>query len=607
LVNIYQGLVRSILEYATEIWSEGDWNEAEDIQHMMIKRILRLDHRASRSVLRGELGLLTTKSRRDILRLRYWYKLHVMDENRLLKKVYVQQKAEHDHRTVLPNSCGRTNIVYRSEPQINKEGLMLYEVDEILKKRIVNDELQENKSDSESVEYLVSWVGYKLSEATWEPVVNLKLSKQKIKIFEKKQCQLQVQQQQQNVSLPDPLSVSSNYSNDVVNSAGQSATLTIGGDQTIAALPSVIMKEVLIKVKSTPKRDHMTNNNWCDYTYELMKELDLLPAWEGALSTLLESGEIQNEKSKEKAWTKLVEQRLLIREKKEWRNEMLCSTGANKGQLNRRLVNYNQIKSSFEMEPYLNDVDETQKEREGKQLLTRLRAGTLKLHIETGRFRRPLTKEEMNVRKLVLGDGQKQLWANTSLSDRLCEVCKKIKSKRSMLHVSDGSLSNLGISNPSDAHLDQSRASSNDMSVSLTTLTNSSGPCSSSPAGVTVDDGIVVEDEKHFLLDCQGYQEIRETFGENINQLGYRWLSMTESERFETIFQPVDGVTETGRTMARKVRRLVKEYVCNIWHKRMEIIKPVSSNQEINIISVGKKHTHTIFSSLMNKANFAAA
>ena len=85
---VWKTLVRPIAEYGAEIWGDEKWEEMEKIQREMGKRILGLNQSTNNEVVLGELGWWTMKSRRDMLRLRYWCRLIRMDKQRLPRRVY---------------------------------------------------------------------------------------------------------------------------------------------------------------------------------------------------------------------------------------------------------------------------------------------------------------------------------------------------------------------------------------------------------------------------------------------------------------------------------------------------------------------------------------
>ena len=94
-VRIWSTLVRPLLEYGAEIWGPEKWNEAEKVQRRMGRRILGLRENVNNEVVYGALGWWTLRTRRDLLRLRYWRKLLTMKETRLTKIVYDWENVPH--------------------------------------------------------------------------------------------------------------------------------------------------------------------------------------------------------------------------------------------------------------------------------------------------------------------------------------------------------------------------------------------------------------------------------------------------------------------------------------------------------------------------------
>ena len=71
-VHAWEALILPILEYACEIWGDGKWREADELQHNMGKRILGVSKRTSNAVVRGELGWHRLEARRDLVHLGFW-------------------------------------------------------------------------------------------------------------------------------------------------------------------------------------------------------------------------------------------------------------------------------------------------------------------------------------------------------------------------------------------------------------------------------------------------------------------------------------------------------------------------------------------------------
>jgi hypothetical protein len=107
-IRIWQGLVRPVLEYGAEVWpmEAGNWEEADRLQRKMARRILGCQKNTPDEALRGELGWWTLKARRTMLRLRYWWKLANMGEDRLVRRVYIHSLNR--SRQGNPNWCSVT-------------------------------------------------------------------------------------------------------------------------------------------------------------------------------------------------------------------------------------------------------------------------------------------------------------------------------------------------------------------------------------------------------------------------------------------------------------------------------------------------------------------
>lgn len=95
-VNLWHSLIRPSLEYGSQIWGLGRWEEAEVIQREMGRKILRCNRQSSSVAVRGELGWWTISGRRDYIKLRYWIHLLLLDNTRLIKRVYQFSKQTYE-------------------------------------------------------------------------------------------------------------------------------------------------------------------------------------------------------------------------------------------------------------------------------------------------------------------------------------------------------------------------------------------------------------------------------------------------------------------------------------------------------------------------------
>jgi hypothetical protein len=90
---LWEALVRSQLEYGSEILGKKKWKEAEDIQMDFCRRVLRCSSMTSKLAMRGELGLCSMQARRDLKMLVYWMNILTMDDSRLCKQIYHYSKS----------------------------------------------------------------------------------------------------------------------------------------------------------------------------------------------------------------------------------------------------------------------------------------------------------------------------------------------------------------------------------------------------------------------------------------------------------------------------------------------------------------------------------
>jgi hypothetical protein len=103
-INLWESLVRSILEYGSQIWGDEAWPEGEKVLHDFARRILRSSPSATSSALRGELGLWTLRGYRDLIKLLYFAHILTLPDDRLVKQAFYFSKRRTDLKQ---NWCGR--------------------------------------------------------------------------------------------------------------------------------------------------------------------------------------------------------------------------------------------------------------------------------------------------------------------------------------------------------------------------------------------------------------------------------------------------------------------------------------------------------------------
>jgi hypothetical protein len=99
-INVYKALVRSVLEYGAEVWNPAQWEEGERVQREMGRRILRCHGKTTNEAVLGELGWWTLQARREYLKIKFWIRLCLLDDTRLVRRVYqLSREAYQEHYT----------------------------------------------------------------------------------------------------------------------------------------------------------------------------------------------------------------------------------------------------------------------------------------------------------------------------------------------------------------------------------------------------------------------------------------------------------------------------------------------------------------------------
>ena len=81
------------MEYGGEVW-EGNKSQVDVLESTILggaKRILGYSSKTCNEAVRGDMGLETLKSQRDRAKLKWWYKLATMAEDRFPKQLFGQE------------------------------------------------------------------------------------------------------------------------------------------------------------------------------------------------------------------------------------------------------------------------------------------------------------------------------------------------------------------------------------------------------------------------------------------------------------------------------------------------------------------------------------
>ena len=91
-IVLWKTLVRSILEYSSEIWGFDQWEKGEAVQVDMGRRILHCSIMSTKEAIRGDLGFWRLSARRDLKKIMYWFHILSLPDDRLLKQAYLMSK-----------------------------------------------------------------------------------------------------------------------------------------------------------------------------------------------------------------------------------------------------------------------------------------------------------------------------------------------------------------------------------------------------------------------------------------------------------------------------------------------------------------------------------
>src|SRR3954447_19594425 len=162
--------------------------------------------------------------------------------------------------------------------------------------------------------------------------------------------------------------------------------------------------------------NHMHNmDKWCNNIHTLLKSMDMEEAWDNNAL----------EQSEAKQWRSTVKTKIREREEMQWRERM---------QQKPKLRTYRQLKTELRFEEYLKTRD-----REAREVMTRLRGGTNELRIETGRY--PITNRD---RPLEVNERRCLICMNGGIEDEthfLLDCCVYEDLRQEMLDVVSSTLS----------------------------------------------------------------------------------------------------------------------------------------------------------------------
>ena len=86
--QIFEAKIQSVLLYASEIWGHRRLDSIEKVHVLACKKYLGLPLKTPNKMVYGELGRYPLFINSQIRCIKYWFRLLVMDQNRLPKQAY---------------------------------------------------------------------------------------------------------------------------------------------------------------------------------------------------------------------------------------------------------------------------------------------------------------------------------------------------------------------------------------------------------------------------------------------------------------------------------------------------------------------------------------
>lgn len=90
--KLFDTLVASVLNYCSEIWGLNPGKDIELIHTKFCRKLLIVNKSTNLSGLYGDLGRVPLKINRQVYMIRYWIKILNMNDNALIKRIYIMLK-----------------------------------------------------------------------------------------------------------------------------------------------------------------------------------------------------------------------------------------------------------------------------------------------------------------------------------------------------------------------------------------------------------------------------------------------------------------------------------------------------------------------------------
>ena len=168
--RLFDSLVSSVLNYASEVWGYNDGKDIEIIHIKFLRKVLGVNKSTNLIGLYGELGRIPLYIMRKVNMVRYWIKLLRSNENKITKQVYqmLRQDANNNisynklnwasHIKSILETLGLSNF-WTTQDMINQENCN--SVLSVIKQRILDQYKQSWYSDINNSQRLISYSRFK--------------------------------------------------------------------------------------------------------------------------------------------------------------------------------------------------------------------------------------------------------------------------------------------------------------------------------------------------------------------------------------------------------------------------------------------------------------
>lgn len=140
--KLFECGVAPILDYCSGVWGFGKHEKADTIQNRAIRFYLGVHRFAPNLAINADMGWLYSRTRRKVEMVRFWNRMHIMDDTRLTKKVFLWDKSicKRNWNSEIKQIFSETQSL---DSFVNQTSLDVRYVKRVLHENVCNDWLDE--------------------------------------------------------------------------------------------------------------------------------------------------------------------------------------------------------------------------------------------------------------------------------------------------------------------------------------------------------------------------------------------------------------------------------------------------------------------------------